>query len=67
MEIGIGGKYDPVNLVDADISVITNIELDHEKWLGSSIEEIGSQKAAILKADKIATVSYTHLTLPTNC
>ena len=54
MEIGIGGKYDPVNLVDADISIITNIELDHEKWLGSSIEEIGSQKAAILKADKIA-------------
>jgi len=54
LEIGIGGKYDPVNLIDADLSIITNIELDHEKWLGSSLEEIGLQKAAILKPGKSA-------------
>ena len=54
LEIGIGGKYDPVNLIDADLSIITNIELDHEKWLGSSLEEIGHQKAAILKPGKLA-------------
>lgn len=54
LEIGIGGKYDPVNLIDADLSIITNIELDHEKWLGSSLEEIGQQKAAILKPNKLA-------------
>ena len=54
LEIGIGGKYDPVNLIDADLSVITNIELDHEKWLGSSLDEIGHQKAAILKPVKLA-------------
>ena len=54
LEIGIGGKYDPVNLIDADLSVITNIEIDHEKWLGSSLEEIGHQKAAILKPGKLA-------------
>jgi len=54
LEIGIGGKYDPVNLINSDLSIITNIELDHEKWLGSSLEEIGDQKAAILKKGKLA-------------
>ena len=49
LEIGVGGKYDPVNLINADISIVTNIEMDHEKWLGNSLEEIGSQKAAIFK------------------
>ena len=54
LEIGIGGKYDPVNLIDSDLSIITNIELDHEKWLGYSLEDIGDQKAAILKRGKLA-------------
>ena len=54
LEIGIGGKYDPVNLINSDLSIITNIELDHEKWLGSSLEDIGDQKAAILKKGKLA-------------
>ena len=54
LEIGIGGKYDPVNLINSDLSIITNIELDHEKWLGSSLEDIGDQKAAILKRGKLA-------------
>ena len=54
LEIGIGGKYDPVNLINSDLSINTNIELDHEKWLGSSLEDIGDQKAAILKKGKLA-------------
>ena len=54
LEIGIGGKHDPVNLINSDLSIITNIELDHEKWLGSSLEDIGDQKAAILKKGKLA-------------
>lgn len=57
MEIGIGGKYDPVNLINSDISIITNIEMDHEKWLGKTREEIGSQKAAILKEGKIGILA----------
>ena len=61
LEIGIGGKYDPVNLTNADLSIITNIELDHEKWLGSSIEEIGYQKAAILKEGKIAILGSQNM------
>ena len=54
LEIGIGGKYDPVNLINSDLSIITNIQLDHEKWLGSSLEDIGDQKAAILRKGKLA-------------
>jgi len=54
LEIGIGGKYDPVNLINGDLSIVTNVELDHERWLGSTLEEIGSQKAAIFKSGKIS-------------
>ena len=61
LEIGIGGKYDPVNLINSEVSVITNIELDHEKWLGSSLEEIGSQKAAILKPGKVAILGSENM------
>ena len=43
-----------MNLINSDLSIITNIELDHEKWLGSSLENIGNQKAAILKKGKLA-------------
>ena len=43
-----------MNLINSDLSIITNIELDHEKWLGSSLEDIGDQKAAILKKGKLA-------------
>ena len=57
MEIGIGGKHDPVNLINSDISIITNIEMDHEKWLGKTREEIGSQKAAIFKEGKIGILA----------
>ena len=61
LEIGIGGKYDPVNLINSDISIITNIEMDHEKWLGASIEEIGTQKAAILKPGKITILGSSRM------
>ncbi len=61
LEIGIGGKYDPVNLINSDLSIITNIELDHEKWLGSSLEDIGDQKAAILKRGKLAILGSVEM------
>ena len=52
LEIGLGGKYDPVNLLDADISILTNVELDHQKWLGNTREEIGAEKSAIFRDGK---------------
>ena len=63
LEIGIGGKYDPVNLIESDISIITNIDLDHEKWLGSTLEQIGLQKAAILKQGKIGILGSDSMPL----
>jgi len=52
LEIGLGGKYDPVNLLDPDISILTNVELDHQKWLGNTREEIGEEKSAIFREGK---------------
>ena len=52
LEIGLGGRYDPVNLSDPDISILTNVELDHQKWLGNTREEIGEEKSAIFREGK---------------
>ena len=50
LETGLGGRLDATNAVQADVSVITPIAFDHEKWLGDSIEKIASEKAGIIKA-----------------
>ncbi|AQQ68209.1 bifunctional tetrahydrofolate synthase/dihydrofolate synthase [Microbulbifer agarilyticus] len=52
LEVGLGGRLDAVNLVDADISVITSVAVDHEAWLGNDREVIGREKAGILRAGK---------------
>ena len=49
LEVGLGGRLDAVNIVDADIALITNIELDHQAWLGDTREAIGAEKAGILR------------------
>jgi len=49
LEVGLGGRLDAVNLVDADVSVITNIGLDHQDYLGPDLESIGAEKAGILR------------------
>ena len=49
LEVGLGGRLDAVNIVDADVALITNIELDHQEWLGGSRELIGAEKAGILR------------------
>ena len=53
LEIGLGGRLDPVNLVDPDVSVLTNVELDHQELLGNSREEIGKEKSAIFKKNSL--------------
>ena len=52
LEIGLGGRLDPVNIVDSDISILTNVELDHQDWLGEDRESIGKEKADIFKFQK---------------
>jgi len=49
LEVGLGGRLDAVNIVDADLAVITNIALDHTQWLGDTREKIAYEKAGILR------------------
>ncbi len=53
MEIGLGGRLDAVNAIDADLCIIPSIGLDHMKILGSTIEEIAKEKAAVIKDNSI--------------
>ena len=54
LEVGLGGRLDATNLVDADVAVITTVDLDHMEYLGPDRESIGAEKAGILRAGKIA-------------
>lgn len=54
LEVGLGGRLDAVNIVDADLAVITNIGLDHADWLGDTRESVAYEKAGILRAGKSA-------------
>jgi dihydrofolate synthase / folylpolyglutamate synthase len=53
LEVGLGGRLDAVNIIDANISVITSIALDHQQWLGDTRELIGREKAGILRANSV--------------
>ena len=52
LEIGMGGRLDPMNFLESDISIITKVALDHQEHLGNSIEEIAEEKAGIIKKQK---------------
>lgn len=54
LEVGLGGRLDAVNIVDADCALITNIGLDHTDWLGPDRESIAREKAGILRVGKPA-------------
>jgi dihydrofolate synthase/folylpolyglutamate synthase len=49
LETGIGGRLDATNAIQSDVSVITSINFDHEKWLGNTLAQIASEKAGIIK------------------
>ena len=52
LEVGLGGRLDAVNIVCADVAVISSIALDHMAYLGDSLEKIGYEKAGILRANQ---------------
>lgn len=54
LEVGLGGRLDAVNILDTDISIVTNIGIDHTEWLGSTRETIAFEKAGIFRANKTA-------------
>lgn len=49
LEVGLGGRLDAVNIVDADVAVITSIGLDHQEYLGATLEMIGGEKAGVMR------------------
>ncbi len=57
LEVGLGGRLDAVNIFDADVALITAIDIDHSDWLGNDRETIGFEKAGILRAKKPAVCS----------
>ncbi len=49
LEVGLGGRLDAVNIIDADLVHLTSIGIDHQNWLGNSREKIGFEKAGVLR------------------
>lgn len=54
LEVGLGGRLDAVNVLDADAALVTNVGLDHTDWLGPDRESIGREKAGIYRAGRPA-------------
>ncbi len=52
LEVGLGGRLDAVNIMDADVSILTSIAIDHVDWLGDDREAIGHEKAGIIRSGK---------------
>jgi dihydrofolate synthase/folylpolyglutamate synthase len=57
LEVGLGGRLDAVNLVDADVALLTNVGLDHQDWLGDTREAIGREKAGVFRARRPAVIA----------
>ena len=56
LEVGLGGRLDATNIIDADISVVTSIDLDHQEYLGDTRELVAAEKAGIFRAGRPAIV-----------
>jgi dihydrofolate synthase/folylpolyglutamate synthase len=56
LEVGLGGRLDAVNIIDADAAIVTTIDLDHQDWLGNDRETIGREKAGIFRGRRPAII-----------
>ncbi len=52
IEVGIGGRYDATNIINADLAIITTVDFDHQEFLGSTLDSIGYDKAGIMRTGK---------------
>jgi dihydrofolate synthase/folylpolyglutamate synthase len=57
VEVGLGGAWDATNVVDAPVSVILPVDIDHRHFLGDTVEEIAAEKSGIVKADGITVLA----------
>jgi dihydrofolate synthase / folylpolyglutamate synthase len=62
LEVGLGGRLDAVNIVDAQAAIVCSIGLDHADWLGTDIEVIGREKAGVFRAGSIAVLADPDMT-----
>ena len=61
LEVGLGGRLDAVNLVDADVAVLCSVGFDHRDWLGDTLEAIGAEKAGIFRPRRPAVLGTPQL------
>ena len=61
LEVGLGGRLDAVNIINPDISIITNIGLDHTDILGYDIEQIAYEKAGVMRKNKSTVIGYKNV------
>ncbi len=61
LEVGMGGRLDAVNLLDADVAAVVSVGLDHREWLGNTVEAIGAEKAGIFRAGRPAIFGGRHV------
>lgn len=62
LEVGLGGRLDAVNVIDADVAIVASVALDHCDWLGDNVEAIGREKAGIFRSGRPAI--YGSPTMP---
>lgn len=62
LEVGLGGRLDAVNIVDANVAVVTSIAVDHEEWLGSDREKIAREKLGVTRPKMPVVIAETNLT-----
>src|ERR1700728_3890838 len=56
LEVGLGGRLDATNLVDADVAVLCSVGFDHRDWLGDTLDAIGAEKAGIFRSGRPAVL-----------
>ena len=64
LEVGLGGRLDAVNIFDPEISIITSVGIDHQDFLGESIEEIAYEKSGISRKNKYTVLNFTNIPEP---
>lgn len=61
LEVGLGGRLDATNLVDAQVAVLCSVGIDHRDWLGETVEQIGAEKAGIFRPGRPAVLGTPDL------
>jgi dihydrofolate synthase/folylpolyglutamate synthase len=61
LEVGLGGRLDATNIIDADVAVLCSVGFDHRDWLGETLEAIGAEKAGIFRRARPVILGATEM------